>query len=182
MQLHLEASILLREGKPAEAAAKLTDAEALRPALAGTCDGQPFVDLRDLDDLTAPFFEVLTSTGKYFWVPMERVELIEFRKPSHLRDLIWVRAHMVVQNGPDGEVYLPSLYPGTATEADDRLRLGRFTDWRGGEAAPVRGVGQRTFLIGEADRPILGLQELSIQLPSAPIPTSEGSSHEPVAE
>jgi type VI secretion system protein ImpE len=167
LQMHLEASILLREGKVAEATQKLAAAEEQRTKVSGTCDEQPFTDFRDLDDLTAPFFEVLTSTGKYYWVPIEHVDLIEFRAPSRPRDLLWQRAHMIVRNGPDGEVYLPTLYFGTAAETDDRVRLGRVTDWRGGEGTPVRGIGQRTFLIGEDSKSILELKELAFAQPSA---------------
>ncbi len=161
LKMHLEASILIREQKPAEAAALLEKAEEQRPKCSGVCNGQPFADFRDLDDLTAPVFEVLTSTGKYYWVPMDRVELVEFRPPARPRDLIWRRAHMVVQGGPDGEVFLPALYAGTHQETDDRLRLGRATDWSGGNGVPVRGKGQRIFLVGEESLAIQEFQEWS---------------------
>jgi type VI secretion system protein ImpE len=160
LRQHLEASILLREGKTAEAARLLAMAEAERPKFAGTCDGKPIDDLRDLDDLAAPLFEVLTSTGKYYWVGMDQVELVEFRPPARPRDLLWLRAHMVVRDGPDGEVYLPTLYAGTHADPDEKMRLGRATDWRGGGDAPVRGVGLRTYLVGDADRTILEIKEI----------------------
>jgi type VI secretion system protein ImpE len=168
LRLHLEASILLREGKDAEAAALLAQAEGQRPHVAGTCGGRSFADLRDLDDLTAPVFEVLTSTGKYYWIPIEQVELVEFRPPARPRDLLWRRARMVVRGGPDGEVFLPAVYAGAGAgaDADDRLRLGRATEWRGGDGAPVRGLGQRTFLVGDEAVSILELQELTIQEPA----------------
>jgi type VI secretion system protein ImpE len=161
LRLHLEASIRLREGMAAEAVALLEKAEEQRPKLTGKCDGQPFNDLRDLDDLTAPLFEVLTSNGKYYWIPMERVELVEFRPYERPYDLLWRGAHMIVRDGPDGEVFIPALYAGSNAEADDRFRLGRMTDWRGGDGTPVRGIGQRTFLIGEKDRPILEMSNLT---------------------
>ena len=41
------------------------------------------------------------------------------------------------------------------------MRLGRMTDWRGGEGGPVRGVGQRMFVVGEEDRSIMELKELT---------------------
>jgi type VI secretion system protein ImpE len=161
LRMHLEASIHLREGRQAEAADLLGQAEEKRPKPKGVCNGQPFEDFRDLDDLTAPFFEVLTSNGKYYWVPLERVELVEFRPPKRPRDLIWQRAHMVVTDGPDGEVYLPTLYAGTPANPDDRIRLGRLTDWQGGEGAPVRGVGRRMYLIGNEAVPALDIKEIT---------------------
>jgi type VI secretion system protein ImpE len=162
LKLYVEASICLRENKTAEAAKLLAQAEEQRPKPAGTCDGQAFDDLRDLDDLTAGFLEVLTSTGKYFWVPMERVELLELRPPTRPRDLLWQRAHLVVRGGPDGEVYLPTLYAGTHADADDKVRLGRYTDWRGGDGTPVRGLGLRTFLVGNDARSILEMKEVTV--------------------
>jgi type VI secretion system protein ImpE len=161
IKMHLEASILLRDGKPGEAAKLLAEAEGQRPKAGGACDGRPFTDFRDLDDLVAPVFEVLTSNGKYYWIPVERVESVEFRPPQRPRDLIWRRVHMVVRDGPDGEVYLPTLYAGTHAAAEDGLRLGRATDWTGGNGAPVRGMGQRTYLVGDEARTILELKELT---------------------
>jgi len=162
LKQHLEASILLREGKPAEAVELLAQAEAARPHVSGTCNDEPFDDLRDCDDLTAPFFEVLTSTGKYYWVPIESVELLEFRRPERPRDLCWRRARMVVRGGPDGEVYLPTIYAGTASQKEDNLRLGRGTDWLAEDGKPVQGLGLRTFLVGDQDRTILELETLLI--------------------
>jgi type VI secretion system protein ImpE len=155
LELHLEASICIRAGDAAKAAELLGRTEEQRGKVGGVCDGKPFDDIRDLDDLTASFFEVLTSTGKYYWIGMEQVQVIEFRAPEHPHDLIWRRALMVVNNGPDGEVYLPALYAGTHTNSDDQLRLGRATDWVEAEGEPVRGVGQRTFLIGDEDKTIM---------------------------
>jgi type VI secretion system protein ImpE len=163
LRLHLEASVLLRDGKAAEAAALLDRAEAERIHVKGTCDGKAFDDMRDLDDLTAPFFEVLTSNGKYYWIPIERVESMELHAPARPRDLLWPRVHMIVAGGPDGEVYLPALYVGSHADADGRIRLGRVTDWRGGEGKPVRGFGQRTFLLGEESRPLLEIREIEFQ-------------------
>jgi type VI secretion system protein ImpE len=162
VKLLLEASIRMREGAPADALGLLAQAEEQRPHVAGTCDGTAFDDLRDLDDLTASMFEVLTSTGKYYWIPMERVECIEFRPPARPRDLLWRRAHLIVRDGPDGEVFLPVLYAGSHAESDDRLRLGRATEWRNDDGAPTRGSGQRTLLVGEEARPILELKEIIV--------------------
>lgn len=163
LELRLEATVRLREGQPQAAADLLRAAEDQRAHPSGTCDGRAFDDLRDLDDLTASFFEVLTTTGKYYWIPMERVERIELPACQRPRDLLWRRAQMVVRDGPDGEVYLPALYSGSAGAADQRVRLGRVTEWLEGERAPVRGIGQRTLLVGDEARPILEISTLEIR-------------------
>lgn len=167
VRLALEASVLLRDGKAADAAKLLAQAEEQRTKPRGTCNGKPFDDFRDCDDLLAPVLEVLTSTGKYYWIPVERVELIEFRTPARPRDLVWRRAHMIVRDGPDGEVYLPANYIGSSASADEQIRLGRYTEWNGGEDSPVRGLGQRTFMVGEEGRPILELQTVTFDTEAA---------------
>lgn len=160
LKQHLQASIQIREGDSAGAATLLAAAEEARPKISGTCDGHPFDDFRDLDDLTSCFFEVLTSNGKYYWVPFEKIETVELRPIERVRDLLWRRARMIVREGPDGEVFLPCLYPGTHSETENGLRLGRATDWRGGNGSPMRGAGLRTYLVGDAAKTILEMKEL----------------------
>ena len=145
----LQASVALRAGDAAGAAALAARAESLRPRVSGTVNGTAFDDFRDADDLHAGFFEVLTTTGKYFWIPTERVESIVFDKPKRARDLYWRRATMSVRQGPDGVVYLPAIYASDDPDLDDELRLGRATDWIERPDAPVSGAGQRMFLAGD---------------------------------
>lgn len=154
LQKHFEASILLREGDSAAGAALLAEAEAIRPRAKGVCDGQPFEDWRDLDDLIGASFEVLTSNGKYYWIPVTSVESLEFKPIERPIDLLWRRVHMIVRGGPDGEVYLPMIYAGTYQQPSDPLLLGRATEWTGDEGA-MRGLGLRTILIGDQDRTLL---------------------------
>lgn len=155
IKLHLEAAIRIRENKLAEASELLTKAETLRPAVTGTCDGMPFDDFRDLDDLVAPVLEVITANGNYYWVPTETVELLELHKPERTRDLYWRPAHLIVTDGPDGVVYIPALYPGSHAATDEAVKLGRRTDWTVGDSQPYRGLGQREFLIGESAKSIM---------------------------
>ena len=162
----LEASIRVREGALQEAALLLDQAEESRRRMTGTCDGQAFQDFRDLDDQTCCVLEVITTNGTYYWIPISQVESIEFHEPERSRDLIWRRTHLIVRDGPDGEVYLPVLYPGASVEADDQIRLGRQTEWRGGDAMPVRGVGQRTFLVGDDARSIMELKTITFEPPA----------------
>lgn len=157
LRLLLEAGVHLRSGDVDRAANLAEEAERARPALPGRLGDEPFADFRDLDDLTSGLFEVLTRTGKYYWIPAERVELVEFQKPERPLDLLWRPARLVVREAFDAEVHLPAIY-GTLTGADDASRLGRRTDWLGEPPEPVRGVGQRVFVI-DGDREV-GMLEL----------------------
>jgi type VI secretion system protein ImpE len=142
----LQALVSLRGGDQATAAAAAEAAEAARPNVGGVGNGKPFADFRDADDLIGGSFEVLTTTGKYFWIPVETVVSLEFHPPQRPRDLFWRRCSMLVRNGPEGDVYLPAVYD-TDGEVNDAHRLGRATEWT--QSEPVRGSGQRVFLVGE---------------------------------
>ncbi|MCW3473895.1 type VI secretion system accessory protein TagJ [Limobrevibacterium gyesilva] len=157
----LVALIAQREGNHAEAARAVAAAEEIRPHVRGRAGDLAFDDFRDADDICAGFFEVLTTTGKYFWVPIERVAGIEFHPPKRPRDLFWRRASMSVTDGPDGDVYIPCIYGSDDADLPDELRLGRATDWRQDDTGPVRGVGQRMFLVGEDAIGIMELTTLS---------------------
>jgi type VI secretion system protein ImpE len=161
----LAAQVALRGGDTAEAAACAVQAEATRPRAPGRlkqAGGEiAFDDFRDADDLCAGFFEVLTTNGKYFWVPTERVVSILFHPPKRPRDLVWRRSTISVDRGPDGEVYIPAIYDSTDVGLPDMYRLGHGTDWAGDPGEPVRGIGQRVFLAGEDAYPIMDIAELS---------------------
>ncbi len=157
----LAALVAMRAGDLAEAGRLAALAEEVRPRAAGRAEDAAFDDFRDVDDLCAGSFEVLTTTGKYFWIPTERVASIEFHPPKRPRDLAWRRATMTVHDGPDGEVYIPAVYGSEDAALADALKLGRQTDWvQEGAAGPVRGVGQRLFLVGEDAVGIMDLATL----------------------
>ena len=158
-RLQLAALVALRDKDMAGAAKNAAAAEEARPRVPGFHGDKAFDDFRDADDLLAGNFEVLTTTGKYFWIPTERVLSAEFHPPKRPRDLIWRRVSMSVSEGPDGDVYIPVIY-GATDPTTDLLRLGRETDWTDADAGPVRGVGQRVFLCGEEDVAVMDLVKL----------------------
>ncbi len=161
MRETLAALVALRAGDVAAAGQRANEAELLRPRAAGRAGETAFDDFRDIDDLCAGFFEVLTTTGKYYWIPTERVASVEFEPPRRPRDLVWRRASMSVREGPDGVVYLPAIYGNDDPDLADDYRLGRATDWRQDDDGPVRGIGQRVFLVGEEDCGIMDLGALT---------------------
>lgn len=161
VQVALQALLDIREGRLGEAAAMLAEADEKRVRAVGKLGegGASFDDFRDVDDLCAGFVEVLTSTGKYFWVPTERIDFMEFEKPSRPRDIVWRQCKMEVRGGPEGVVYVPATYPTLPVDGDiDSFRLGRATEWTGGDGAPTRGIGLRLFLVGEDGMSIDELQ------------------------
>ena len=157
--LRLEAVNRLRENNLAEAAAILARADQAAPPLKGTLNGKPFEALRDADDLFGTVLEVFAN-GNYFWVPLDQVQMLGANPPKYPRDLLWLPARLEVRDGAEGEVFLPTLYPGSHEHADAQVKLGRATDWKAPEGGPVLGVGLRTFLVGDDPVSLLELREL----------------------
>jgi type VI secretion system protein ImpE len=160
VRLRLDAVNRLRENRPAEAVELLGRANAAAP-LNGKLNDKPFDCLRDADDLFGTVLEVMAH-GNYFWVPLEHVESLMMRPPRFPRDLLWVPGRLELKDTA-GDVFLPALYPGTHEHPDDAVKLGRMTDWKSAEGAPVRGLGLRTFLAGDDAVSLVEWRELHIE-------------------
>lgn len=162
-QQTLSALLAIRSGEPAQASHILSDLLEKQTPHSGTCNGQAFADFRDLDDVCAGIWEVLTSTGKYFWVPIERITNAEFTPVTRPRDLLWRQCNLSVADGPDGVVYIPALYIDTDPSQPTPERLGRATNWVEEQDAPVRGLGQRLFLVGEEELGIMQIESIAFE-------------------
>jgi type VI secretion system protein ImpE len=148
----IQAAVLARAGAPDEAMAQALAAEEARPKRGGEAELAngttiAFDDFRDADDLMAPMVEVLTTNGEHILVPVERLVALDFDAPRRPRDLAWRRTTIELQDGTEGVVYMPTTYAAPAGQPDP-VRLGRVTEWSEGPG-PVRGLGQRIFLIGD---------------------------------
>ncbi len=151
----LRAAVSARLGDAEAAAAAAAEAEELRPRAPGQCelaDGTAFAfdDFRDADDVMAPNIEVLTSAGDHVLVPVERLRELRFDPPKRPRDLALRRTTIELKDSTEGVVYMPAVYAWRGAETPVPVRLGRVTEWSDGPG-PVRGAGQRVFLVGEQD-------------------------------
>jgi len=161
-RLHLDALDRLREGNPTGAVALLEEADSSRSPIEGRMEGREFGDFRDGDDLFAPFLEVIVHNS-YIWLPFEQIKHLTISTPKRLRDLLWIPATLECHHGPVGEVFLPVLYGGSSEHTDDRVRLGRMTDWQAVAEGLVRGVGQHLFFIDGQDRGILEVRDIEFE-------------------
>jgi type VI secretion system protein ImpE len=161
IELRLQAVDKLRAGDQAGAAALLAQANDTAPSVDGALNGSPFQGLRDADDLFGPVLEVF-ARGKYVWVSLEQVESLAASPPKYPRDLVWFPVRLTAVGGESGEVYLPTLYPGTHEHADEAVKLGRATDWKQAADGPVLGAGLKTFLLGDDATAIPDWRELVV--------------------
>jgi type VI secretion system protein ImpE len=161
-RFHLEAINRVREGDYAAARALLEESETARPSVAGKINGEQFDDLKDGDDLMGPFLEVIIQNN-YSWIPWEAVRSVSIEAPRHLRDLVWIPARVELEFGSLGEAFLPVLYAGSYLHQDDRVKLGRMTDWRGEAEGLALAAGQKLLVAGEHDWPLLEVRQLEIE-------------------
>jgi type VI secretion system protein ImpE len=122
-----------------------------------TASVTPFIDL---DDRTRAIAEIMSSTGKYFWVPLTAIDSARFEPPATLFERIWRPCQLDIRGGPSGMVFWPALYPAAPGDTD-AMRRGQETDWRNCGALTL-GAGLRCFLAGDDIVPFDALSSLSV--------------------
>jgi type VI secretion system protein ImpE len=142
------------------AAAELRDqAFEAASAISGQINGQAFTWIADADSRLGPTLEAIVS-GKYYWIPFERIQAIRIDKPINLRDVIWATATFTWANQGQAVGLIPSRYPGSEKDADSSLRMGRKTDWRDAGNNLFFGVGQRMLATDQGEYPLLEIREV----------------------
>ncbi len=136
--------------------------EAL-PLPSGTLNSKPFAGFRDTNSFLSPFFEAFVH-DRYVWLPVAAVREITIPPPKTLFDTLWVSCHLTTWEGLAMNCFLPSLYPLSHRHEDDRVKLGRMTDWKSAGGFFVRATGQHVFEVGEEDVNLLEIRELVFAL------------------
>jgi type VI secretion system protein ImpE len=161
----LEALRLTAQGQHAAAERLREQAFEGAPASAGEMDGVGFTWIADADPRLGPVLEAVVN-GRYYWIPFARIREIRLEEPSDLRDLVWTPAWFCWANGGEAAGLIPTRYPGTEADADDRVRLARRTEWVEQTAASVFGRGQRMLATDVADAPLLEVRSIRLDTPA----------------
>lgn len=155
----------LAKGSAAEAKRLLRTVESQESRQSGKLDGVPFEGFRDTDDFLAHFLEVFIHDS-YLWFPFGSLREIVISEPKSQLDLLWVPARIATREGLAVGCYLPVLYPDSCRSDDDRVRLGRMTDWRELEGGFFQGAGQHVFLVGKEEKALLEMREIRFSEPA----------------
>lgn len=153
----VEATVAIREDDSDRAVSLLKASDNLLSPVAGSHDDAPFSEFRDACDTTASCFELLTTNGKYFWVPFNKLEFIEFRPHQSPRDVLWRSASFGISDGQTGDGYVPALYAGSAQSDDEQVRTGRVVEWKELGDGYSRGLGARLIQIDDDFVPLIQL-------------------------
>jgi len=129
------------------------------PQLVGTLNGRDFRGLIDTDQFLCRFLETFTYE-RYVWMPFEAIRELIIEPPKTLFDLIWTSARITTWSGHDLNCYLPVLYPESYLHEDERVKMGRMTDWLSQGGGYARGAGQHVFQFGEQDIGLLEIREI----------------------
>jgi type VI secretion system protein ImpE len=154
------------QGRGAAAAALRAEALEKAQAVTGSIDGETFDWIADADSRLGPVCEAVID-GRYYWVPFERLRSIAFEAPSDLRDVVWMPAQLGLTNGGETAALIPARYPGSETDGDSLVRLGRKTEWDEVTPDTFHGRGQRLFATPDAEYALLSVRRIELGGPEA---------------
>lgn len=144
--------------KDIEGAQKLYDQIEVSP-LSGTINGKTFSGFSDMDSLLSLFIEVIVHE-RYVWIPCESLRELSITPPKSLFDLLWTTVHITTWEGLNLNCYMPVLYPESFLHEDERIKMGRMTDWIPLGGPFYRGSGQHVFQVGEEEMALLEIRDV----------------------
>ena len=144
-------------------------------ASAGALNGQPFEWIADADSRLGPVLEAVIN-GKYYWVPFTRLSGLTLEEPADLRDMVWMPARLLFENGGEVVGLVPTRYPASERSDDGLVVLARKTIWDEVSPDVHHGLGQRVIATDAGEVPLLDVRELVIQT-AATEPAGAGADH-----
>ena len=161
----------LGEKKIREAGELFDQIDADQQVVSGIADGKAFAGFKDTDSFLSRFLEAMIYE-RYTWIPIESMRELVIVPPKTLFDLLWIQARITTWEGLNLNCYVPVLYPDSFLHEDDRVKLGRMTDWISLGGTFTKGFGQHVFQIGEEEKSILEIREVIFKF------SGSGENHE----
>jgi type VI secretion system protein ImpE len=149
---------LLKNGKTEDAGKLFSSIDARLGEVKGTVNGKPFIGFKETDTTLAYFIEAI-EYERYLWVPIANIRELAVSPPRTLIDLIWAKGRITTWEGLTMGCFLPVLYPNSFECDDDRIRLGRMTDWKDLGGGFTKAVGQHVYDIGGTDLSLFEIEE-----------------------
>ena len=148
--------LMNREFEAAETIFSEIDARCSK--ISGTLNGKEFIGFSETDKRLTCFLEAFVHE-RYVWLPFEALRELSLPEPQTLLDLLWAPAKVTTREGLTLNCFLPVLYPESFRHEDDRLKLGRMTDWTDLGPGFHQGVGQHVYQVGDGEVGILEIRE-----------------------
>jgi type VI secretion system protein ImpE len=80
-----------------------------------------------------------------------------------MRDLVWAGARIEASDSTIGEVYIRAFYAGSSEHTNDRVRLGRMTDWKPVGDDLSLAVALCVFLVDGEDKPVFEARSVEFE-------------------
>jgi type VI secretion system protein ImpE len=144
---------------PEEARRLREEAFELAPTTSGRLEAEqsmPFDWIADADPRLGPIVEAVID-GKYYWVPFAHIAELTIEPPNDLRDLVWTPTRFRWLNSGESVGLIPTRYPGSELQADDRIKRSARTEWIS-DGEDYSGIGQRLFVTDTDEVSILDLR------------------------
>lgn len=135
------------------------------PAIAGVINDEPFTWLADGDERIGPIIEAFID-GRYLWTTLDNIQTITIEEPVDLRDVVWLPAHFVWNNGGESYGLVPARYP-YSYQIDPILALSRKTLWQEYSHNLHIGYGQKMYITDKTEFPLMQIR--SIKTNSVPV-------------
>jgi len=128
----------------------------------GGMDDRPFTWVADADSRLGPVLEAMIN-GRYYWVPFSRLSKISMESPEDLRDVVWMPAHLLFENGGESIAFIPTRYVGSESSPDGLVALGRKTVWNEVAEGAHHGLGQRMLVTDIGETPLMEIRTIVIE-------------------
>lgn len=135
------------------------------PGINAEIDGKVFSSFHETDSVLSFCLEAFVYE-KYVWIPFAEIRELTIAKPQKLIDLLWASAQLTTLAGLTLNCYLPVLYPNSFQHQDDRVKLGRMTDWIDLGNGLAKGVGQHVYAGAQDDISFLSMGEMTFKTES----------------
>lgn len=161
----LKARMALSGGDTAQFGKIMKKVKKQIPLVSGLTEAMPFSEFNDCDATLTGMLEVFVH-DRYLWFPLISVRELSVQQPKTLLDTLWAPGRIVTWDGLTTNCFLPALYPDSFVHTNNQVRMGRVTDWIDLGNGYYRGVGQHLFMVGEREKGLLELNEVTFNLPS----------------
>jgi type VI secretion system protein ImpE len=164
--LLIESLLLAGKGQSSESERLRSQAFADADTVSGELDGHKFEWIADADSRIGPVLEAVIN-GRYYWVPFSRLSKIVIEPPADLRDVVWMPANLLFENGGESVALLPTRYAGSENSEQGVIALARKTTWEALGPDAYRGLGQRIFATDAGEWPLMEVRSIDLNAAAA---------------
>ena len=103
----------------------------------------------DLSELSPFFFEAISPSGEYYWIPFDQVRRVEVTTPVRPIDRVWCPVDVQLTSDQSLKLFFCNLYPATCDMAgeNDALLTGKETHWTEIDGGRRILVGRKVYLL-----------------------------------